>query len=161
MASVNSQLLENNQSRLFVTVWLAVVEISTGRGVAVNAGHMHPALRHSGGQYELVKYDHAPPVGILKKAKFTEHGFELHPGDSLFVYTDGVTEAADRDGTFFETDRMLTALNREPEASCSGTLENVMQDITAFTDGAEQHDDITMLCFRYYGKESEGAKTEE
>ena len=151
LTSVNKQLLENNQKGLFVTVWLAVVELSTGRGVAANAGHEHPALRRAGGQYELVEYKHASPVGILKRSKFTEHEFELHPGDSLFIYTDGVAEATDRNETLFGTDRMLAALNREPDAACARVLQNVMDDIRAFVDDAEQFDDITMLCFRYHG----------
>ena len=155
LASVNNELMENNQAALFVTVWLAVVELSTGRGVAANAGHEHPALRRSGGQYELVKYKHAAPVGILKRMKFAEHEFELHPGDSLFVYTDGVTEATSREEQLFDTERMLDALNREPEADCQRTLENVMDGIHAFVDGAEQFDDITMLCFTYFGSGSE------
>ena len=160
LSSVNRQLLENNQARLFVTVWLSLVDLNTGRGVAVNAGHMHPALRRSGGQYELVQYRHDPPVGILKKAEYTEHGFELHPGDSLFVYTDGVTEAVDREETLFGTDRMLAQLNREPGAGCAETLENVMNDIRAFADGTEQADDITMLCFHYYGSANERIERE-
>ncbi len=151
LTGVNKQLLENNQKGLFVTVWLAVVELSTGRGVAANAGHEHPTLRRAGGQYELVEYRHASPVGILKRSKFPEHEFELHPGDSLFIYTDGVAEATDRNETLFGTDRMLAALNREPDADCARVLENVMDGIRAFVDGAEQFDDITMLCFRYHG----------
>ena len=151
LASVNRQLLENNQARLFVTVWLAVLELSTGRGIAANAGHEHPALRRSGGQYELVEYKHASPVGILKRAQFTEHDFALHPGDSLFVYTDGVAEAANRNEELFGTARMLAALNAAPDADCAGTLENMMNSIRTFVDGAEQFDDITMLCFQYFG----------
>ena len=151
LTGANRQLLENNRAGLFVTVWLAVVELSTGRGVAANAGHEHPALRRSGGQYALVEYRHASPVGILKRSKFTEHAFELHLGDSLFVYTDGVAEATDRSEALFGTERMLAALNREPDANCARTLENVMDGIRAFVDGAEQFDDITMLCFSYRG----------
>ncbi len=151
LTSVNRQLLENNAACLFVTVWVAVVELSTGRGVAANAGHEHPTLRRSGGPYELVEYKHASPVGILKRAKFAEHEFELHPGDSLFVYTDGVAEATDRNNVLFGNDRMLAALNKEPDADCARVLDNMMADINAFVDGAEQFDDITMLCFRYFG----------
>ena len=157
LVGANRELNENNEAGLFVTVWLAVVELSTGRGLAVNAGHEHPALRRSDGRYELVEYKHNAPVGILKRSKFAERAFELHPGDSLFVYTDGVTEATNREEALFGTDRMLDALNRDPNAACADALRHVMDGIDAFVDGAEQFDDITMMCCRYFG----GAKAEE
>ena len=151
LAGVNRQLMENNQAELFVTVWLAVVELSTGKGLAANAGHEHPALCRRGGRYELVKYRHASPVAILSSAKFAEHEFRLDPGDSVFVYTDGVVEATNRNEALFGDERMLEALNRQPDAGCKETLRNVMDGIEAFVDGAEQFDDITMMCFTYYG----------
>ena len=152
LAGVNRQLLETNDAKLFVTVWLAVVDLDTGRGRAANAGPMNPALCRSGGEYELVRYKHDSPIGILKRLKFNEHEFELHPGDTLFIYTDGVTEAENRVKALFGNDRMLASLNREPGANCAATLENVMNGIRDFVKGAEQFDDITMLCFRYRGK---------
>ena len=151
ISDVNRQLMENNQTGQFVTVWVAVVDLATGKGVAVNAGHEHPALRRRDGQYELVLYKHSLPVAVLDPMKFPEHEFQLSPGDSLFVYTDGVTEATDRREELFGTDRMLDALNQDPGASCAETLEHVMNGIRGFLDGAEQFDDITMLCFRYLG----------
>ena len=67
--------------------------ISTGRRVTANAGHEHPALRRAGGEYELQIYRHSPAVATMEGIPFKEHSFELNPGDSLFVYTDGVPEA--------------------------------------------------------------------
>ncbi len=153
LAAVNSRLMENNESGQFVTVWLAVLDLAAGRGVAANAGHEHPALRRAGGPYELAVYRHAPPVAILDPVVFREHDFELSPGDALFVYTDGVTEATDSDNQLFGTDRLLEALNRDPGADAAGTLKNVAESIRAFVGPAEQFDDITMLCFRYLGQE--------
>ena len=75
-----------------MTVWLAILEISTGKGMAANAGHEHPALKRAGGAFEMVKYRHSPAVATMEGIRFREHAFELHPGDSLYVYTDGVTE---------------------------------------------------------------------
>ncbi len=82
---------------------------------------------------------------------YKEHSFELNPGDSLFVYTDGVAEATNAENELFGTDRMLEALNREPGANPEGVLRNVMESINAFVAGAEQFDDITMLCLKYLG----------
>lgn len=151
---VNQQLLEGNDAGMFVTVWLAVFDIRTGDGLAVNAGHEHPALRRSGGAYELVKYRHSPAVAAIEDIPFRQHTFHLNPGDSLFVYTDGVPEATNRDNVLFGTDRMLVALNRRSGASPRETLDDVTDGILDFTEDAEQFDDITMLCFSYYGPEN-------
>ena len=153
--SVNQQLLEHNEANQFVTVWLALVELSTGKGVATNAGHEHPTLRRAGGMYELVEYRHSPPVATMKKTKFRDHEFELKPGDSLFVYTDGVPEATNAQNELFGTDRMLWSLNRETDADPETILKYVKEGIDLFVDGAEQFDDITMMCFKYFGKTSD------
>jgi len=151
LENVNDQLCESNDAELFVTVWVAVLEISTGKGIAANAGHEHPTIRRAGGQYELVTYRHSPAVATMVGIPYKEHSFELNPGDSLFVYTDGVAEATNAENELFGTDRMLEALNREPGANPEGVLRNVMESINAFVAGAEQFDDITMLCLKYLG----------
>ena len=151
LKNVNEQLCEGNEAELFVTVWLAIIEISTGKGVAANAGHEHPTIRRAKGKYELVEYRHSPAVATVGGIRFREHEFELHPGDSLFVYTDGVPEATDAGNELFGPDRMLTALNSEPEASPERVLHNVRRAIDAFVGDAPQFDDITMLGFSYIG----------
>ena len=151
LESVNNQLCESNDAGFFVTMWVAVLEISTGKGVAANAGHEHPVLRRAGGIYELVIYRHSMPVATMEGIPFRQHEFRLNPGDSVFVYTDGVAEATNGANELYGTDRMLNALNSEPDAQPGQILANVMNDIHAFVDGAEQFDDITMLCFRYMG----------
>lgn len=157
---VNNQLIENNiKPKQFVTVWLAVLELSTGKGTAANAGHEHPVLKRADGAYELIEYRHSPPVSLVKKMRFREHDFEMSPGDRLFVYTDGVAEAMNTDRELFGTDRLLTVLNSEQNASPQQVLENVTNGINAFVGDAEQFDDITMLSFAYYG--SEGDKTDQ
>ena len=151
LESVNNQICESNDAGFFVTIWVAVLEISTGKGVASNAGHEHPVLRRAGGSYELVIYRHSMPVGTMEGIRFEQHEFQLNPGDSIFVYTDGVAEATNGDDELYGTERMLSALNSEPDAQPEQVLGNVMNDINGFVDGAEQFDDITMLCIRYMG----------
>ena len=151
LSNTNSQLMQNNEVHQFVTVWLAVFDLKTGKGIAANAGHEHPVIRRTGGKYELVEYKHSPPVATMRKLKFRDHEFELNPGDSLFVYTDGVPEATNSDNELFGTERMLEALNKDPYASCEAVLKNVSEGIDEFVAGAEQFDDITMLCFKYFG----------
>ena len=153
LANVNDQLCEGNEAELFVTVWLAIVEVSTGRGIAANAGHEHPAICRKGGQYELAVYRHSPAVATMEGLRFKEHSFELNPGDRLFVYTDGVAEATNASDELFGTDRMLAVLNKNPNASPLELLQNVKQGINEFVADAPQFDDITMLSFAYEGNE--------
>ena len=151
LGNANEQLCEGNEAELFVTVWAAVLEISTGKGVAANAGHEHPALRRANGAYELQIYRHSPAVATMEGMRFREHDFQLNPGDTLFVYTDGVAEATNAENELFGSERMLDALNVNPEAEPEAVLSNVMQGINAFVANAEQFDDITMLCLKYNG----------
>ena len=151
LAYANDQLCEGNDAELFVTVWMAIIEISTGKGVAANAGHEHPVLRRKGGQYELVTYRHSMAVATLEGLKFKQHEFQLYPGDSIFVYTDGVPESTNSNNELYGTDRLLEALNKEPNASPVEILKNVTDSINEFVAGAEQFDDTTMMSFSYYG----------
>ena len=151
LANVNNQLCDGNTADFFVTVWLAVLEISTGKGIAANAGHEHPALRRANGSYELVTYRHSMAVATMEGIPFREHTFQLYPGDSIFVYTDGVAEATNAKNELFGAERMLEALNRDPDATPEQTLHHVMDGINDFVAGAEQFDDITMLCLKYRG----------
>jgi sigma-B regulation protein RsbU (phosphoserine phosphatase) len=144
----NIQLCERNRSGMFVTVGLAVVEISTGRGLACNAGHENPGLQRAGGEFELLEYRHNMFVGGMKKARYQNREFELHPGDCVFVYTDGVPEAIDAAEEMFGEECMLETLNRCPDASPEELIHVVHEAVDEFRGDASQFDDITMLCFR-------------
>ena len=148
---VNNQLCEGNEAGLFVTVWLAILQISTGKGIAANAGHEHPAIRRANGDYELSVYKHSPAVATMEYMKFREHEFELHPGDCLFVYTDGVTEATNASNELFGDKRLVNALNTNPDAEPTELLPIVSKAIGEFVADAPQFDDITMLAMRYNG----------
>jgi sigma-B regulation protein RsbU (phosphoserine phosphatase) len=153
LSYVNEQLCEGNEAELFVTVWFAILDLTTGKGLAANAGHEHPAIRRAGGEYVLEVYRHSPAVATMKGMRFREHEFELHPGDSLFVYTDGVTEATNANNELFGNDRMLDALNEDPEATPEKLLPTVRRYIDNFVGDAPQFDDITMMCLLYKGQE--------
>ena len=146
LEKVNNQLCENNDAEMFVTVWLGILEISTGRMLCANAGHEYPAVRRSGGQFELFRDKHGFVLAGMEDAKYREYELDLAPGDTLFVYTDGVAEATDKGNRLYGTDRMLSALNRDPEAGCESLLRNLRSDIDAFVGDAPQFDDITMLA---------------
>lgn len=151
LANVNQQLCENNESKMFVTVWAAVIELSTGKGLACNAGHVNPAIHRSGERFALEVYKHNIFLGVSKKAKYVNRPFEMKPGDGLYVYTDGVTEARDPGKQMFGEKRLVSTLNIDPEAAPDALIVQVKDALAGFTGGAEQFDDITMMAFRYYG----------
>ena len=151
LTRVNLQLRERNTSAMFVTVWLAVVELSTGKGVACNAGHENPGVRRAGGEFELLDYPHDLFVGALKKAKYRNRPFELHPGDCVFVYTDGVPEATNAVGAMFREESLTETLNKNPDAGPEELIRRVHEAVDQFVGDAPQFDDITMLCYKYFG----------
>ena len=154
LTHANIQLCDGNTSSSFVTVWLAVLQISTGKVKACNAGHENPCLRCSKEPYELLKYKHNVSVGVIDNAVYQNREFELRPGDSLFVYTDGVPEAQDAEGGMFGEARLLETLNRNPDASPEALVGSMRKAINEFVKDAPQFDDITMLAFRYNGPET-------
>ena len=159
LRNVNNQLCEGNDAELFVTVWMGIMEISTGHGWAVNAGHEHPVLRRAGGDFELVQYRHSPAVAVMPGINFKQHEFHLDPGDTLFVYSDGVPEATSAQEELFGNERMLQALNKHKDLKPQELLNTMHKDIDDFVGEAPQFDDITMLMMNYKGPAKE--KVEE
>ena len=148
LALANQQLREGNASMTFVTVWLAVVELSTGRGTACNAGHENPVLYRAGEKFELLKYDHDTFVGARKKAEYHNREFRLNPGDCLFVYTDGVPEAINAAGEMFGEERLAETLNQASDTSPEALVRAVHDAVDRFAGSVPQFDDTTMLCYR-------------
>ena len=146
LEKVNDQLCENNDAEMFVTVWLGILEISTGKMKCANAGHEYPAIIRKGGDFELFKDKHGFVLAGMEGARYREYELELHAGDRLVVYTDGVPEATNGANTLYGTDRMISALNGARDGSCRQMLEALHRDVDSFVDGADQFDDITMLC---------------
>ena len=149
---VNLELIKENDAGLFVTVWLGVLTVSTGHVDYVNAGHEYPAISYGGGEFVADEDEHSIPLAARKKAKFEAGSFELSPGDILYLYTDGVTEANDVDGEMFRRSRMLDALNSDRKAAVQDIDDNVRKAIADFVQDAPQFDDTTSLCLRYKGK---------
>lgn len=145
LEKVNNQLCENNDAEMFVTVWLGILEISTGKMVCANAGHEFPAIRRANGKFELFKDKHGFVLAGMENARYREYEIELGLGDALFVYTDGVTEATDAQNQLYGVQRMLDALNHSQQESCEHLLRDVRANIDAFVGQAPQFDDITML----------------
>ncbi|MBR1671906.1 MAG: SpoIIE family protein phosphatase [Fretibacterium sp.] len=158
LEAVNNQLCEESRTELFVTAWLGILEISTGKLAAANAGHEYPAIRRAGGSYELMRRAvNNPAVATLEGMRFYGSEFCLRPGDSLFLYTDGVVEATRAaEGVGYELygrDRMINALDRHGSEPVEALIASMKREVDAFVGEAPQFDDITMLALQYYGGE--------
>ena len=153
LQKTNDNLCAANQVDMFVTVWIGILEISTGRITAANGGHTDPALYRKDGAFALYKVPHDLLIGGMPGMKYKEYEIQLHPGDKLFLYTDGVPEATNAAEELFGANRMLAALNEKPEAGAKDILSQVRRAVDAFVGDAEQFDDLTMLCLEYKGRD--------
>ena len=151
LVKANNEICENNQMEMFVTVWMGILEISTGKLTTANAGHEYPVIYRPGGDFEMIKSRHGFVIGGMDGMKYREYDLKLEPGGKLFVYTDGLPEATDAASKMFGTDRMLEVLNADKEASPKQMLENMSIAVDEFVKDAEQFDDLTMLALEYHG----------
>ena len=147
---VNNKICANNDANMFVTVWMGILEISTGKVTAANAGHEYPMVK-SNGKYELLKDRHGLPIGAMEMSRYRNYELTLQSGDGIFVYTDGVAEASDSDHTFFGLERTLKTLNENPNEEPEALLKKVRASIDTFVKDEPQFDDLTMLVLKYNG----------
>jgi len=147
----NDTLCEHNDANMFVTAWMGILNLRTGLMTYVNAGHNPPLMRRNDGQFAYLK----SPAGFVLAGwegfQYRRQELQLAPGDQLYLYTDGVTEATDLQESLFGEEKLLAALNEyegnEPQAMC----DKVKQDVDRFVGEAPQFDDITMLSLTYKG----------
>lgn len=145
LAYVNHQTSLNNDGCMFVTVFCGILDVRTGRVVYANAGHNPPAVLRAGGRVDLLESGRAPALGIDDDASYGVYDVTLEPGDFLFMYTDGVTEAVDRKGDLFSDDRLRTELSACHPRDSQGLAAEVVRQVMAFSDGVPQADDIALL----------------
>ena len=135
---------------LFVTVWLGILTISTGKLISASAGHEYPAVYQSGEDFTLVKDPHGMPQATFENLRYREMELSLNHGDKLFIYTDGVTEATSAREELFNENRMVDALNMYATETPDKIIQGVCREIDAFVQDAPQFDDITMLCLHFF-----------
>ena len=153
LTETNATIAANNREEMFVTAWVGILELSTGKLTAANAGHEYPALRGPKGEFALLKDKHGFVIGGFEGVKYTEYELQMEPGAKLFLYTDGLPEA-ERGGDnaeMFGIERMLDALNDDPQTTPRQILEHMREAVADFVQDAEQFDDLTMLCVEYKG----------
>ena len=151
LSKTNQAICSSNEAEMFVTVWLGILELSTGKLTAANAGHEYPVLKRPGGPFELFRDRHDFVLGGFDDSTYEEYELTLEPGTKVFVYTDGVAEAMNGAREQFGTERILEALNASPEASPEEMLKSVRAAVNRFVEDAEQFDDLTMLGLEYIG----------
>ena len=151
LQSVNQQICARNPEEMFVTVWLGILEIATGKLTAANAGHEYPMIKRAGESFEMLRDRHGLVIGAMKDVRYKDYELTLEPGAKLFVYTDGVSEAVDRNLNQFSTDRILEALRSNEDRSPREILEAVNKAVHEFAGNTQQYDDLTMMCVEYKG----------
>ena len=151
LQTANNQICANNPEEMFVTCWLGILEISTGKLTASNAGHEYPMIKKPDGRFELLKDKHGFGLGGMEGARYREYEIQMEPGSKVFVYTDGAAEATNSNDELFGAERLVTALQKGEEKAPGEILETVREEIEKFVGNAPQFDDLTMLCLQYTG----------
>ncbi len=150
LTQVNAGLSNSNEECMFVTCWLGIVELSTGRLEYASAGHNPPILKRRGEPGIELRTKNGLVLGVMEDARYRSNTIVLAEGDSMLLYTDGVTEANDNYGGFFGVEKLISIVDGDggnPEP----TVTDVRDAVAEFTGDSEQFDDITMLMFRYDG----------
>ena len=159
---VNAQLCEGNKNNMFVTVWLGILELSTGRLVFSDGGHEKPVLFHEG-TWSFINKRSGVALGLMEpelleledEPAYVDQELQLQPGDVLLQYTDGVPEATDAKEQLYGEQRLLAALHGSESTAPDAILPRLRRSIDDFVKGAPQFDDITLLALRYRGRETE------
>ena len=149
----NEKLCENNESGMFVTAWMGILDLNTGIVHFANAGHNPPLIKRADGSFEYLKTRAGFVLGGMEGVRYRMGEITLTPGDRLFLYTDGVPEATNTENKLYGEDRLLTFMNQNTSVKAMELLPALKADIDKFVGEASQFDDITMLIFDYKPKE--------
>ncbi|MBW1803143.1 MAG: serine/threonine-protein phosphatase, partial [Deltaproteobacteria bacterium] len=151
LTRVNEDLSLDNPSLMFVTLFLGILNIRTGKVVYCNGGHNPPYIIRSDGGVAAVESTHGMALGVMEDFVYNSKSFTLGKGESLFIYTDGVTEAMNGEEELYSEERLEAALIDLQEASVTDIIGNLMKTIHRFSRDVPQSDDITMMMIRYNG----------
>jgi sigma-B regulation protein RsbU (phosphoserine phosphatase) len=149
MRSINEAMCARNESMMFVTLFIGTIDLATGKMEYCNAGHDAPVLIGADGTLEQLPVKPNLPVGIDADFKFAQQHATVPSGTSIFLYTDGVTEAENPEHALFGMDRLLDTARKTGAVAPDEFLQTMKRAVRGFADGAEQSDDLTMLVIRY------------
>ena len=150
--AANNHLCENNDAGMFVTAWMGIIDLKTGLVSFTNAGHNPPVVKRGNGSFEFLRGNSGFVLAGIEDFPYSKGELQLMPGDTIYLYTDGVTEATNEQEELYEEDRLLQALNGNRTADMETLCRAVQESVDAFADGAPQFDDITMLAMQFNGK---------
>jgi sigma-B regulation protein RsbU (phosphoserine phosphatase) len=145
LANANEAVCARNDAEMFVTVWLGILELSTGRLTAANAGHEFPIFKDENGTFEVFRDQHGFVLGGMEGMTYNEYEIQLKKGGMLFLYTDGVPEATNTEEVLFGEKRLVETLNKTNTSDPKELLTAVAASIDEFVGEADQFDDLTML----------------
>ncbi|MFQ5651339.1 MAG: PP2C family protein-serine/threonine phosphatase [bacterium] len=152
MAEINNVLVEESKPEMFVTIFYGVLDTRNGMMEYCNGGHNPPYLVSADGNVKQLEMVGGIFVGAVREAEYRSNVLTLQPGDAVFLYSDGVTEAMDLDQEEFLEAGLEKSLQNKPDASVTEMTEQVMQDVQTWAKGAPQSDDITVLALKYNGQ---------
>lgn len=155
LIDANDAICANNPEGMFVTLWIGLLEISTGVLSAANAGHEYPIVKHPGGRYEVLRDDHGFVLGIEEGIVYKEYSIKMEKGSAIFLYTDGLPEATDENKEMFGIDRAVTQLNKDTDRPAKEILPDMTKAVADFVKDAVQFDDLTMMYLVYNGPDDE------
>lgn len=153
--NINKKICETNKQGLFVTMLFGITDVETGATSIINCGHNHPLIKRQNGNYEYLQLNSNIPLGVFGDAEFEVYETTLCPGDIIYAYTDGITEAINKNDELYGEERLYNCLNSSTETETMKIGQWVKSSIQEYTDSVPQSDDITMLIFKYNG----GVKT--
>ena len=157
----NEKLYENNESGMFVTAWMGILDITTGQLKFANAGHNPPLLKRANGSFEYLRTRAGFVLAGMEGIRYRSGELTLYPGDRLFLYTDGVPEATNTENNLYGENRLLDFMNRNATMEATTLLPALKANIDAFVGEAPQFDDITLLMFDYKYKEGGASMTNQ
>ena len=152
----NEKLCENNESGMFVTAWMGILDMTTGQMQFANAGHNPPLIKRVDGTFEYLKTRAGFVLAGMEGVRYRAGELTLYPGDRIFLYTDGVPEATNAENKLYGEDRLHAFMNKNATAEATALLPALKADIDEFVGEAPQFDDITMLMFDYKPQKGDG-----
>ncbi|MCE5174204.1 MAG: SpoIIE family protein phosphatase [Bacteroidales bacterium] len=155
--ALNKSLSAGNESNMFVTFFLGILDVESGILKYSNAGHNPPLLVHPDGTTEFFELTKDIPVGLFDDFDYGEKVLNLSKNDKLFLYTDGVTEAEDAEEKLYSDQKLIDCVRAHFESQTKDLIRFVAEDIALHVKGNQQSDDLTMLSIVYYGNQDEGS----
>ena len=149
----NEKLCEGNDAGMFVTAWMGILNIRNGKVLFANAGHNHPLVKHSDGTFEYLKSRAGFVLAGMEGVRYRKNELVLEPGDAIYLYTDGVTEATDLNEELYGEDRLHSILEKYKDETMEVICSEIKKDVDLFAGEAPQFDDITMLALKFKGQE--------